>query len=263
LDFPQKFDTLIAHKALNLSPALSGTDKRVGCAIVDHFNRKSGQCDPSIGRIARLLDISPRTVMRAVNRLERLGFIRKHRHGGHFHRNSYRPDWPRFRAEAEKWNARARARKAQPTAKSLSPCQGQTGHLASGQFVTQTLPINQSEETLTASMSSKDPPGSILPIPKKEHSRPDAARRGRVASGSMPPRFRDVANDAAERRWTFELQSRFVSTPTTYAKVIDAITPMMHAAATDAELRKPGAGLFYILHQLRMQNIALSASEAR
>jgi len=59
-------DTLIAHKAINLSEELSGTEKRVAATIIDHFNRKTGQCDPALGSIAKLLGVSRRTVIRAI-----------------------------------------------------------------------------------------------------------------------------------------------------------------------------------------------------
>ena len=42
-------DSLLAHKAINLSDDLSGSEKRVAAAIIDHYNRKTGQCDPGLG----------------------------------------------------------------------------------------------------------------------------------------------------------------------------------------------------------------------
>ena len=91
-------DTLIAHKAISLCEDLSGSEKRIAAAIVDHFNRKTGQCDPGLARIASLVGVSERTVIRAVAGLSKKGYIRRLRHGGKFHRNQYEPDWERFRA---------------------------------------------------------------------------------------------------------------------------------------------------------------------
>jgi|SRR6267142_1857860 hypothetical protein len=54
--------SLLAHKAINLYDDLSGLEKRVAAANIDHYNRKTGQCDPSLGTIARLIDVSRRTV---------------------------------------------------------------------------------------------------------------------------------------------------------------------------------------------------------
>ena len=38
-------NTFIAFKAISLADDLSGTEKRVAAAIIDHFNRKTAQCD--------------------------------------------------------------------------------------------------------------------------------------------------------------------------------------------------------------------------
>src|ERR1700733_14922306 len=103
---PRKFDTTIAHKMLNLMPELSGTDKRVAATIIDHFNRKTGQCDPSIERIARLLGLSRRTVIRSNARVVKTGVLRKVLHGGHLQRNSYEPVWSRFREFDAAWSVR-------------------------------------------------------------------------------------------------------------------------------------------------------------
>jgi hypothetical protein len=54
--------TLLACKAIGLEPGLSSSARRVGCAIIDHFNRQNGRCDPSVPRLARLLKLHVRTV---------------------------------------------------------------------------------------------------------------------------------------------------------------------------------------------------------
>jgi hypothetical protein len=53
---------LIAHKVLSLDAELSGTEKRVAAVLIDSFNRKTGQCDPGLNRIASLLSLDRRTV---------------------------------------------------------------------------------------------------------------------------------------------------------------------------------------------------------
>src|SRR5216684_2277831 len=59
-------DTFVAHKAISLAEDLTGTEKRVAATIIDHFNRKTGRCDPALGSIARLLGLGRRTIIRAV-----------------------------------------------------------------------------------------------------------------------------------------------------------------------------------------------------
>jgi predicted transcriptional regulator len=108
----RRIDTLLALKAISLAPGLKENDRRVAAALVEHFNRETSQCDPGLKRIAGLLGISTRTVIRSTQRLENAGMFRKVRHGGHLNRNHYEPIWSRFRQIEVEW--RARFRGAQP-----------------------------------------------------------------------------------------------------------------------------------------------------
>src|ERR1044071_8510573 len=116
-------DTLLGFKALSLVGGLNENDRRVGATLLEHFNRKTGRCDPSLGRIARLLDIDTRTVIRSIRHLEEAGLLRKHRHGGNLNRNQYEPIWLKLAELEAAWNARFKGFSA-PTARSPSPGQG-------------------------------------------------------------------------------------------------------------------------------------------
>jgi len=63
-----------------------------------------------------------------------------------------------------------------------------------------------------------------------------------------------AAQTAAERRWSDDLLRQFRTTPITYGEVIDAITPEIRLAAIEAESRKPGSGIGYILSTLKMED---------
>ncbi|MHB8271186.1 helix-turn-helix domain-containing protein [Bradyrhizobium sp.] len=141
-------DTLIAHKMISLSDTLLGNDKRVAAALIDHFNRKTGQCDPSLNTIAELLGVHPRTVIRSIRRLVRTGFFRKVKHGGKFHRNSYEPMWLVYRQLDDVWKDRRKARRATFASPNVSLCHGQPRHPADDRDVTQTCLKNHFEETL-------------------------------------------------------------------------------------------------------------------
>src|SRR6266436_3150172 len=126
---PQKFDTTIAHKIINLMPELTGTDKRVAAALIEHFNRKTGQCDPGLDRIARLVGVSRRTVIRSVSRVVGAGVFHVVRHGGRSQRNSYEPVWLRFRELDALWKARFRGASTSADGSKTSPKAGQTCHV--------------------------------------------------------------------------------------------------------------------------------------
>jgi predicted transcriptional regulator len=248
-------DTLIAHKMINLSE-LSGTQKRVAGALVDHFNRVTSQCDPSLDRIARLLNIDRRTVIRAMPVLERTGMFQKERHGGHSHRNSYEPVWSRFRQLDEQWKARREAMRSRSGQK-MSPSRRQTCHLVGDEPVTQTCLNNLSKKTCLGGQAATKPPSPPGPKvgkgwPRKEESRQQLAA---TTPESKTSRHIQAAYSAAERRWNDAIHDRYARTPSVYAQIIEAIDPIMQSAATKLELQRRGAGVEYLLSQLQLRGL--------
>src|SRR4051794_9128131 len=124
----KSLDTLLAIKVLGLVPGLNANDRRVGAVLLEHFNRKNNRCDPGLKRIADLLGISQRTVIRCNAKLERAGLFRKIRHGGYGNRNSYEPIWPRFREYENSWRSEMKKGTASG-ATTLSPATGLNCHL--------------------------------------------------------------------------------------------------------------------------------------
>src|SRR6185295_5377870 len=61
---------------------------------------------------------------------------------------------------------------------------------------------------------------------------------------------RDAARDAAERRWNELFTEEFVASPLVFGRLVDAIDTDLHNATTDAELRKPGSGISFLLKEL-------------
>jgi hypothetical protein len=246
----QRLDTLLALKAIHLAPGLNANDRRVAAALLEHFNRRTGQCDPSLDRLAELLGISTRTVIRSNHKLERAGLFKRTRHGGHFNRNSYEPMWSRFREIEAVWNARL-TNAAHSSASKVSPAGRQACHLEGGDPVTQTCGSNNLlNETYKEG------------CPKEEKGR-GVEVRFRAREPISGVRSRNAAETAAERRWSDALHEQFGSLPLTYGEVLEAITPEIQAAATDAEMRCRGAGLNYILNRLRIPSLGSSASPER
>ena len=231
-------DTLIAIKAINLTPGLCESDRRVGVTLIEHYNRKTGRCDPGQARLAELLGYCLRTIIRATQRLERAGLFRKVRHGGYSSRNSYAPNWERLDAINEEWKAKLHRRKSSArTEESLGS--GQGSHMRDDSAVTQTCRDNRSYKTYAKRLSDEG---------MKQH--PDNEQR---FVGSVR-RQADIAHTEAERRWTNDLHDKFASFPITYGEIIHAIGPDLQAAATEAEFRRRGDGLRQILQHLRIQD---------
>jgi hypothetical protein len=66
-------------------------------------------------------------------------------------------------------------------------------------------------------------------------------------------RSADAARTEAERRWSADLHERYGSTPDVYGEIITSIDSAMQSAATDAELKRHGAGVAYIIERLRLR----------
>jgi len=74
-------DQLHWRRAFRLDPGggnigeISPTDRTVGCAIIDHLNNKTGQCDPAYDLLAVELGFSRSTIERSVKRLVHRGWF--------------------------------------------------------------------------------------------------------------------------------------------------------------------------------------------
>ena len=242
-------DTLLALKALHVAPGLGPNDRRVAAALLEHFNRKTGQCDPGLNRVAELLGISTRTVIRSNNRLERAGLFKKTRHGGYSNRNAYEPNWARYREIEAVWGARFNSR-ADSSSSEVSPLHRRTCHLEDDKPVTQTYGSNLPRETYQGGLPEEGKGGGL-------ESRP------RVIGAAAGQRSRDAAETAAERRWNRALHEQFACLPLTYGEILEAINEEMQAAATVAEMRSHGAGLAYILNRLRIPTPRPSVNRER
>jgi predicted transcriptional regulator len=232
----RRIDTLLALKAVSLALGLKENDRRVAAALIEHFNRETGQCDPGLKRIANLLGISGRTVIRSIQRLEVAGLVRKVRHGGHLNRNRYELVWSRFQEIEAAWRARfARSAQSRVTEMSLTKCQ--PCHIGGASSDTQTCGSNLLNETCSKRLPKKEEV-------ERAFSLSSTAERG--------TRSAEAARVEAERRWTNALHQRFAHLPVTYGEIIDLIDTAMQEAATDAEMRRRGSGLLHILRVLRM-----------
>lgn len=227
----ESLDALLAAKVINVTPGLRQSDRQVAVALIEHFNRRTGQCDPSLERMARLLGYSQRTIMRATERLARVGLFRKVRHGGYSNRNSYEPNWERFEQEHVSWTKRLhpddRAKRTQ-----VSPQSRQNCHLHGDSGVTQTYSRNLSNKTYSGH-------------PRKETG-PQSRREPQATSSA------DVARTQAERRWSDDLLQRYRQHPITYGEIIERIDDDLASAATSAELSRRGSGLHVIQRRLKL-----------
>jgi hypothetical protein len=156
-----KNDILFAHMALGLEPGLSSAAKRVGAALLEHFNRKTARCDPSVERLARLLGVDERTIRRATNDLVAKGLFKKSSHGGRHNTAAYSPNWSCFRLKIADWNARMKSGKgvgeASRNRAEMSGDIGQKCPLDADKNALQTDRTNRKKEPGAVSLSTDGP----------------------------------------------------------------------------------------------------------
>ncbi|EIG60569.1 hypothetical protein Bra1253DRAFT_05334 [Bradyrhizobium sp. WSM1253] len=241
---------LIAFKVVALADDLSAVERQVGATLLDSFNRRTGQCDPSLDRIASLLNVHRRTVIRATAKLEAKGLFRKTRHGGYSHRNHYEPVWSKFLDLESSWRRRfeaaARARRTRKSSSGEHGC-----HDGSDADAIQTFHTNQSDSTLSdpcrdaanaSAVASSCRRGSAMQVQRQESPHP---RTPSIRSA-------EAAHCAAERRWSDNLRCELANQVALYCALVDFIDEPLRIAATEAELCRRGDGLKLIFERYRL-----------
>jgi hypothetical protein len=132
----------LALKAIGLTGKLNGTEKRIAVALLDHFSRTTGRCDPSYETLAKLLGVNRRTVGRGVTKLVKVKFFSMARHGGINNTNSYQPSWALYRDLEERWKRERRQHATRFARQEMSPSPGQTCPTSGGVAVLQTCSTN-------------------------------------------------------------------------------------------------------------------------
>ena len=144
---PSENDILFAYKALSIAPGLSNAARQVAGALIDHFNRNGGRCDPSVERLAKLLEMHRATILRATAELTKkgVGLFEKSSHGGYHNTASYQPKWHRFRKVVEEWKFKMQGDKPRENVAEMRPSTSQDCDVDGRKTATQTNLINQSK----------------------------------------------------------------------------------------------------------------------
>jgi len=253
-------DMKVAHTAINLCANLSASDKRVAGAILEHFNRQTGRCDPGQLGLATRLGVSQRTVIRATKNLATVKLFAVHRHCGHGRCNAYEPNWLGFRQIVTAWEAKRDRAGRQRMSPFSSTRPRQDCHLNGAKSVTQTYGKNPLKESardfhpvkanaIDTRFDMRDHKEEIDKLSLK------ALARKPFAPGT---RSADVMRYAAEKRWTDQLRVRLTRYPESFVAIHDVLTEDIQRAATDAEIKRRGAGLELILRHgsIAVMNLA-------
>lgn len=279
-------DILFAHKALNIMAGgvtvegekaklrVGEATRRVAGAIIDHFNKRTGQCDPSIERLATLLGIDRATVIRATEALHELGFIEKVSHGGKAHRAAYLPNWDRFRAIVDDWDARMKTGDAPgtpcrstgtpadtpaPKVATLRRSRSQSCDVKGRKVATQTLRSNPSNKPIEAErVETQAQKPQQQSEPKAQNglwkgNKPVAQRSMLLPiNGGRSPSHSDAARAAAERRWYADVHALGLKAE---EEVLEWMTWDRQEATTEAEKHRKGGGLAFIVANMQSERM--------
>ena len=245
----------IAYKAINLVDGLSKSTRRVAGGLIDHFNPKTGQCDPGVDRMATMLDMNRATAMRATDELDKAGLILKDSHGGKFHRTSYQPQWDRFEEIVADWERRMKTGAPPGKVAELQLSRSQDCDVNGRNSATQTLLRNPLKEPLEdvegrASHATVVPPETAARHGKQDIEGHRQSHFLLPIKGARSPTRSQAAKEAAYRRWRSDLHEHCDGWKH-HAALDEAITDDMADAATDAEMRRKGSGLASILDVLQ------------
>lgn len=242
---PDKYDMTFAMKAIGLSEHLNGSDKQVAFAILDHYNRRTGRCDPSRETLSKLVNITPRTVSRSIAKLTETRLFKIARHGGHYNCNSYQPNWRLYRELEDIWKKRRAACSRKSDSRKLAPTPGQNRPPSGVEPVHQTNPSNSILSTSTGDQRS--------------FAQSEGVRRliDGVARASMPRKQWDAttpsteaAKLAAEKRWNDDLIAQYGRDASVYGQIVEAVSPQLQERATHAEMQRRGSGFRLLMKEL-------------
>ncbi len=260
-------DILFAFKALGLAD-VSSAAHRVGNALIDHYNRRTGQCDPSVGRLAHLLGIDQKTVKTATAQLCDEGLFTKISHGGGGHRASYAPQWAKYTKIVREWDAKMRGEDPDTNGAKTPPSddgskgaktppsddgskgaktphqRGRKRPFKGGENAPQTNIRNQSYKPIHPSQASYSTAENVVP------TRSERPLHG-LWKGNNPksPSHSLVAREQAAKRWDLEIRNRCGST-FAYGRFLEWITEDVSEMATEAEMSRRGAGAALLVERM-------------
>lgn len=250
----------IAYKAINLVDNISRSASRVAGGLIDHYNRKDGQCDPGVDRQATMHGMNRTTVMRATAELVAAGLFSKISHGGKSHRTKYEPQWNYFAEIVADWDRRMMTGAPPGKVAELRRSRLQDCDVNGRSSATQTHLRNPLKETLEdvegrALTATVVPPGNAARHGKQDTEGHRQSHFLLPIKGSRSPARSQSAKEVAYRHWSSDLREHCGNWKH-YAALDDAITDDMADAATDAEMRRKGGGLASILAALQDQAAA-------
>jgi hypothetical protein len=197
-DRMKKGDMLFAHIAINVAPRLSVSARRVAGALLEHYNRRTGRCDPGINRLRNMLELGRATIFRALDELcgGEHPFFERVSHGGKGGRNHYAPNWDVLRAVVDDFNRRMRGGGSASEVLAVRPVRSQDCDGCGLNSETQTLRKNPQKEP-SARVDGNGERQATLCQPDRRRLGNKGMRRAETAKQAA---HRRIIQDISKRR---------------------------------------------------------------
>lgn len=240
---------VIACKAIMVAH-LSSAAKAAAAAILEHLNWTNGRCDPGLHRIADVAGYSRSNVHAGITQLAEAGLLSVASYGSRSsHRNAYAFNWDEL---GRLYQVMALKLRPGPSRKQ-DGAQSRSQDSDLPEIRTQTLTTNPEIEPLVRNSSSRaaQTQGNNRQAEKNEQRQRQLFLTHVVPGGKADAttgRQQAAANAAAEARWDRDLRQRL--SLEAYGSAVEAITPALQQAATEAELRKRGSGFDLLVSEL-------------
>jgi hypothetical protein len=226
---------LIAAKVIMRGP-YSGVAKSVGAWLLEHMNWTDFRCDPGIETLAALSGHARSSVQEAICQLKQDGILRVVVHGGKGKRNAHEFDWDEIFRRDEAAQAALKARRRSP---------GKAG-VARPEKRAQTRIKNPCSEPEGSDCVERGAGGQA----RSAHpgwSAPQQSSALRRSRRSRPGQQRsEAAVEAAKQRWFQDLRHRLRDDKEAFVTMVAAIDAEIENKATEAEMRRRGAGVITI-----------------
>lgn len=243
---PRDQDLARARAALARARELPPASRLVGAVILDHYNRDTGRCDPSVERIGRISGLHERSIRRAAALLDELGLIARRVHGGRRHRNAFAPDF-----------AAIIALDASTAFESGSVTTVTTRTLWSADpdsRVPHNLNLEPESDSEVVAGTAREPrTAPVRPAPRGAGS--GGSRQQRELLLPIDGGRRQIAETAASNRLWRDLRQRYFGTAG-WGGIVDAmLVDDLVEAAQAAEMRRPGVGITVVETALRRSGL--------
>jgi hypothetical protein len=236
-------DIAVAVEGINRIPSLSPLARRLALELISRTDRKRGVCFPSEGRLALSLGCDERSIRRAKVELRERGLL-TWENRGHDQTQLYRVAWVAIKALAQAIKRRIRqvseplvAAAAEAKAKAKAQVRERV------QAVIRTsAPTHRAGRTFSSAYPSQ------LKIIEKGFGRERGG--GILKPSQIAP---EQAHKNAEKRFWAELGKL---PQATFIALTAALSPEQQEQAVEAEKRKFGSGVPFVLDALRAREVA-------